>query len=90
MTTPPPATAGEDGAGGARIIDSRGRRCPLPIIDLARAFGAVSVGGTIRLWADDVAAGPDVAAWCRLRGQKLAATRPLPDGGEEFLIRRLA
>ncbi|SNQ51215.1 Putative redox protein, regulator of disulfide bond formation (fragment) [Frankia canadensis] len=70
------------------VIDARGRRCPLPIIDLARAFGAVPVGATIALWADDPAAGPDVAAWCRLRDQELVSTRTLPDGGEEFVIRR--
>ncbi|EIV96500.1 sulfurtransferase TusA family protein [Frankia sp. QA3] len=74
----------------AGTLDSRGRRCPLPIIDLARAFGSVVPGDTITLWADDPAAGPDVAAWCRLRGQELVAVRALPAGGEEFVIRRLA
>jgi len=71
-------------------VDSRGRRCPLPIIDLARAFGEVPVGGTITLWADDPAAGPDVAAWCRLRHQELLTTTPLPQGGHAYLIRRRA
>ncbi|CAJ63765.1 Putative aminotransferase (partial) [Frankia alni ACN14a] len=71
-------------------MDSRGRRCPLPIIDLARAFASLVPGATIALWADDPAAGPDVAAWCRLRGQELVTVRALPGGGEEFVIRRLA
>ncbi|MCL9796071.1 sulfurtransferase TusA family protein [Frankia sp. AgKG'84/4] len=70
------------------VLDARGRRCPLPIIDLARAFGGVAPGETITLWADDPAAGPDVAAWCRLRGQDLIATRELPTGGQEFVVRR--
>ncbi|MCM3922042.1 sulfurtransferase TusA family protein [Frankia sp. AiPs1] len=94
MTTDGPADAGmdpkRDSTAPAERVDSRGRRCPLPIIDLARAFGSVPPGGTITLWADDPAAGPDVAAWCRLRGQELVAARPLPAGGEEFVIRRLA
>ncbi|OFB42044.1 aminotransferase [Frankia sp. CcI156] len=70
-------------------VDSRGRRCPLPIIDLARAFGGIPVTGTITLWADDPAAGADVVAWCRLRGQELVDVSPLPEGGEAFVIRRL-
>jgi tRNA 2-thiouridine synthesizing protein A len=78
------------GTGATRIVDSRGRRCPLPVIDLARVFGEVPVAGTITLWADDPAAGADVAAWCRMRGQELAASAPLPDGGDSFVIRRLA
>ncbi|WP_261556587.1 sulfurtransferase TusA family protein [Frankia tisae] len=94
MTTDGPAGTGTGPdraiAAPAGTVDSRGRRCPLPIIDLARAFSSVAPGDTITLWADDPAAGPDVVAWCRLRGQLLVAVRPLPAGGEEFVIRRLA
>jgi TusA-related sulfurtransferase len=85
----PPELPAGDGA-SPTVVDSRGRRCPLPIIDLARAFPGLGVGATIALWADDPAAGPDVAAWCRLRSQELVSSRALPGGGEEFLIRRLS
>ena len=45
----------------------------------------VSIGELIELIADDPAAGPDVAAWCRMRGQELAASVP-----PRFVVRRLA
>lgn len=53
-------------------IDSRGRRCPLPILDLARALPTVDVGAELTVLADDPAAAADIAAWCRLTGQQLA------------------
>jgi tRNA 2-thiouridine synthesizing protein A len=50
------------------LLDSRGRRCPLPVIDLARALPGVPVGGVLAVLADDPAAAVDIPAWCRLRG----------------------
>ncbi|MFI5933276.1 sulfurtransferase TusA family protein [Actinoplanes sp. NPDC051494] len=51
-------------------VDSRGRRCPLPIIDLAKAMPSVPVGDVVRVLADDPAAANDIPAWCRLKGQE--------------------
>jgi TusA-related sulfurtransferase len=51
-----------------RTVDSRGRRCPLPIIDLAAAARDAPPGTVIALIADDPAAAADVTAWCRMRG----------------------
>ena len=53
----------------SQTIDSRGRRCPLPIIDLAAAARDAPPGTLLTLISDDPAAAADVAAWCRLRGQ---------------------
>ena len=47
-------------------LDCRGRRCPLPILDLARHIGDVVVGETVTVEADDPAAGPDVTGRARL------------------------
>lgn len=52
------------------ILDCRGQRCPLPVINLARRITEVPVGTVVRLLADDPAAPGDVAAWCRLRAQE--------------------
>ncbi|GAA2562745.1 hypothetical protein GCM10010435_38560 [Winogradskya consettensis] len=51
-------------------VDSRGRRCPLPIIDLAKAMPGVEVGEVVRVLADDPAAANDIPAWCRMKGQE--------------------
>jgi len=72
------------------ILDCRGRRCPLPILDLARALPRVPAGGTVVVEADDPAAGPDIRAWCRMRGQEFVAERAAADGTPAYVVRRLA
>ena len=52
-------------------LDATGLRCPLPVIRLAAAARDAPAGTVIRLLATDPAAEPDVAAWCRMRGQQL-------------------
>lgn len=54
---------------GPLVLDCRGMRCPLPVIELARRIDEVAVGEVVEVWATDPAARPDIAAWCRLRGQ---------------------
>jgi len=71
------------------ILDCRGRRCPLPILDLARHIGEVAIGATITVEADDPAARPDIAAWCRLRGHDCTGEIPAADGTPGYLVRRL-
>jgi tRNA 2-thiouridine synthesizing protein A len=70
-------------------IDARGRRCPLPILDLARHIVDVPVGATISVEADDPAAGPDVRAWCRMRGHEFVAVTAAPDDVPTYTVRRL-
>ena len=66
------------------ILDCLGQRCPLPIIELARAWPTVEVGGTVTVLADDPAAEPDLRAWCRLKGQSYEGR-----DGTAFTLRRL-
>ena len=70
------------------VLDCRGMRCPLPVIELARRIGEVAVGGIIAVVADDPAASTDVPAWCRLRGHDYAGTGDSVDGAALFLVRR--
>ena len=55
----------------AEPIDCRGRRCPLPVVELAKHIGDVAVGDTLGVAADDPAARHDVPAWCRMRRHEL-------------------
>jgi tRNA 2-thiouridine synthesizing protein A len=71
------------------VLDARGRRCPLPILDLARHIGDAAVGDTITVEADDPAAGPDIQAWCRMRGHEFVATGTAADGVAAYTVRRL-
>ena len=71
------------------IIDARGRRCPLPILDLARHIGEVVVGETITVEAEDPAAAPDIRAWCRMRGHDFVGETAAADGTPAYTVRRL-
>jgi tRNA 2-thiouridine synthesizing protein A len=71
------------------IIDARGRRCPLPILDLARHIGDVAVGDMVTVEADDPAAGPDVRAWCRMQGHEFLGEATAADGTPALRVRRL-
>ena len=49
-------------------VNSIGKRCPQPIIDVARAIGNIPMGESLVLLADDPATLPDLTAWCRMTG----------------------
>jgi tRNA 2-thiouridine synthesizing protein A len=71
------------------LVDARGRRCPLPILDLARHIADVAVGATITVEADDPAARPDIQAWCRMRGHEYVGEDTAADGTPAYTVRRL-
>jgi cysteine desulfurase len=71
------------------VVDSRGRRCPLPILDLARALPKLGTGDELTVLADDPAAASDIAAWCRMRGQLLVTSADHGDGATAYQVRRL-
>jgi len=77
-----------DGAGSTRIevLDCRGQRCPLPIIELARRLPTLPIGTVLRVLADDPAAAVDIPAWCRMRGQDYVGS-PAADA---YDVRRLS
>jgi TusA-related sulfurtransferase len=71
------------------IVDSRGRRCPLPVIDLAKAIKDAAEGEVVTVLADDPAAATDIPAWCRMRGHEFVGAEPA-DGGARYLVRKAA
>lgn len=81
-----PAAAVRD---DALVVDSLGRRCPIPVIELAKAIGDVPVGGTVRVLSDDEAARLDIPAWCEMRGQEYLGEKPA-DRGSAHVVRRLS
>jgi len=56
------------------VIDALGRRCPLPVIMLARRAASEAAGTEIAVLADDPAAAVDIPAWCRMKGHTFVAT----------------
>ncbi|MGK5497707.1 cysteine desulfurase/sulfurtransferase TusA family protein [Streptomyces sp. URMC 125] len=79
-------SGGPKGTGAPPLtVDSLGRRCPIPVIELAKVIDRVPVGGTVVLLADDEAARLDIPAWCAMRGHEY-----LGADGHEYRVRRLA
>ncbi|WKX08431.1 cysteine desulfurase/sulfurtransferase TusA family protein [Streptomyces sp. NL15-2K] len=73
----------------ALVVDSLGKRCPIPVIELAKVIGDVPVGGTVRVLSDDEAARLDIPAWCEMRGQEYVGEEPA-DRGSAYVVRRLS
>ncbi|WP_411098062.1 cysteine desulfurase/sulfurtransferase TusA family protein [Streptomyces sp. x-45] len=83
----PTATDTVRTAGPDLVVDALGRRCPVPVIELAKVIGDVPVGGTVRVLSDDEAARLDIPAWCEMRGQEYLGEEPA-ERGTAYLVRR--
>ncbi|MEV7105737.1 cysteine desulfurase/sulfurtransferase TusA family protein [Streptomyces atroolivaceus] len=70
------------------VVDALGRRCPIPVIELAKVIGGVPVGGTVTVLSDDEAARLDIPAWCAMREQEYVGEEPT-DRGSAYVVRRL-
>jgi cysteine desulfurase len=71
------------------VVDSLGKLCPIPVIELAKVIGDVPVGGTVRVLSDDEAARLDIPAWCEMRGQEYVGEEPA-DHGFAYVVRRVS
>jgi cysteine desulfurase len=71
------------------VVDSLGKRCPVPVIELAKVIGSVPVGGTVRVLSDDEAARLDIPAWCQMRGQEYVGEEKA-ERGTAYLVRRVS
>ncbi|WP_328870794.1 cysteine desulfurase/sulfurtransferase TusA family protein [Streptomyces sp. NBC_00287] len=86
LGAPTPTTVVQE---DALIVDALGKRCPIPVIELAKVIADVPIGGTVRVLSDDEAARLDIPAWCEMRGQEYVGEEPA-DRGTAYLVRRVA
>lgn len=54
----------------APLVDARGRPCPWPIIELAKAL---KIHALVELWADDPAARADLDSFCEATKAQLVS-----------------
>ncbi|WP_431782176.1 cysteine desulfurase/sulfurtransferase TusA family protein [Streptomyces chumphonensis] len=64
-------------------VDALGKRCPIPVIELAKVIDRVPVGGVVTVLSDDEAAGLDIPAWCHMRDQEYLGAE-----GTAYRVRR--
>jgi TusA-related sulfurtransferase len=72
----------------AQVIDARGRLCPLPVIELAKAMVTKDVGSCVAVLSDDAAAASDIPAWCELRRHEFVGAWPADDGATTYVVRK--
>lgn len=66
-------------------LDTRGLRCPLPLLKLQRLAKTLPAGATIELLCRDPATESDVTAWCVVHGHHLQEIRTiLSNPGDSF------
>ncbi|MDX3381191.1 aminotransferase class V-fold PLP-dependent enzyme [Streptomyces niveiscabiei] len=70
------------------VVDSLGKRCPIPVIELAKAIRNVPVGAVVTVLADDEAARLDIPAWCEMTGHEYVGEEPR-EKGRAYVIRRI-
>jgi tRNA 2-thiouridine synthesizing protein A len=51
-------------------LDCRGKRCPLPIIELSKKIKEIEVGQEVLFISDDPATAADLNAWARMTGNE--------------------
>ncbi|MEJ6573599.1 MAG: sulfurtransferase TusA family protein [Actinomycetes bacterium] len=67
------------------ILDCLGKRCPLPIIELAKVLTDKPIGFKVTLLSDDPASAPDLIAWARMTSNSTETGEP-----DTFYIVKLA
>lgn len=81
------AEVAEPAAAPGLVVDALGRRCPVPVIELAKVIDRVPVGGTVTVLSDDAAARQDIPAWCAMREQEYVGEEPA-ERGAAYVVRR--
>ncbi|MBT2366485.1 aminotransferase class V-fold PLP-dependent enzyme [Streptomyces sp. ISL-10] len=88
LGAPAPAPVEPSGRDASLVVDALGRRCPIPVIELAKVIGDVPVGATVTVLSDDGAARLDIPAWCVMRGQEYVGEQEA-ERGVAYVVRRL-
>ncbi|NWF31127.1 aminotransferase class V-fold PLP-dependent enzyme [Streptomyces sp. PKU-EA00015] len=89
LGAPVPSAVEPSGSDASLVVDALGRRCPIPVIELAKVIGDVPLGATVTVLSDDEAARLDIPAWCGMRGQEYVGEREA-ERGVAYVVRRLS
>lgn len=74
----------------ATILDTKGLKCPLPVLKARKALKDVAPGGLLRVLATDPGATKDFAHFCEATGCTLVESAEDAGGVLSFLIRKPA
>ena len=69
-------------------IDTKGMKCPLPVLKARKAMKSLQPGGTMEVLATDPGAAKDFEHFCSVTGAKMLEAREEPGGVLVFLIEK--
>jgi tRNA 2-thiouridine synthesizing protein A len=72
------------------VLDTKGLKCPLPVLKARKALREVAPGGLLKVLATDPGAVKDFEHFCKTTGTELVEHREEEEGVLVFLIRRPA
>lgn len=72
-----------------KVLDVRGKFCPVPVMETAKAITQIDIGDTLEVLATDPAADPDIKAWAKRMGHEVVSSEKLPDGTLKIVVKRL-
>jgi tRNA 2-thiouridine synthesizing protein A len=73
---------------GETLLDTKGLKCPLPVLKARKALKEVAPGGLLRVLATDPGATKDFVHFCAATGCALVDSSEGGDGVLSFLIRK--
>ena len=72
------------------IVDTKGMKCPLPVLKARKALKALAPGAVMQVLATDPGAVEDFKHFCRATGARLVAQKEEPGGVLVFLLEKPA
>lgn len=69
-------------------VDTLGKPCPMPVIELAKAVRGADVGTVVAVLSDDPASKVDIPVWCRMQRQRFVARTDLEGGGWRYTVEK--
>ena len=71
-------------------IDTKGMKCPLPVLKARKAMKSLPPGGTMQVLATDPGAAKDFEHFCKVTGAAMLEAREEPGGVLVFVMQKPA
>lgn len=70
-----------------RSLDTSGKCCPMPIVELNKTMGRLASGEVLEMLATDPGTRTDIPSWCERTGNELLQSES-DESGYRYLVRK--
>jgi len=74
--------------GENNVLDTRGLKCPLPVLKARKRLKSMAKGETLQVQADDPVAVVDFPHFCAEQGHTLVSQESFSDGYDLYIIKK--